>query len=71
MDPDGGQPAEDAPASGKPDRTGTPTQKRIWKAIEAEADQIVTKSTMPLSRAKAICEAMKKRPDLVAKYYAS
>ena len=66
---DGGDgPDEDAPTSGEPDRTGTPTQKRAWRAIEAEADRVVAKSSHPLSRAKAIDLVLRTRLDLVRAY---
>jgi hypothetical protein len=39
-----------------------------WAAIEDEAARLIAKSAVSISKAKAIVEVMKRRPDLVRAY---
>lgn len=52
--------------SNRDDMTGEGT---AWGVIEAEADKIVAKGDKGMTKHKAIDLVMKKRPDLVRKYY--
>lgn len=43
-------------------------KREAWSAIEHEAARLMSKSASPISKAKAICEVMKRRTDLVRSY---